>query len=121
MTIGYTPTSMNELYGRNVCNTGYNVFINPKYAFGSIYETKVQKALKVDKQGLKIYTKSMGIGQDVHPKKAWKFLKKQNKFYQDMVSRMYLWQAMVAKGNITEETIDEVLDYVNKHSHELGE
>ena len=103
----------------NYLNTGYQVTLVPKFAFGSVYHKKVQKALMVNKEGMKIFTKSMGIGQDVNPRKAWKYLMKQTDFYKDMVSRIYAWQALVARGHINEDNLDDTLDFFNKENAKL--
>jgi hypothetical protein len=104
----------------NFSLNGYDIFLNPIYAFGNIYQTKVQNALLVDKKGLKIYTKMHGIGNDKNVKEAWKYLKKQTKYYQYMVIRMMKWQAGLAEGIITPDNFEMMINTFMEENNKSG-
>ena len=87
--------------------TQYNIKHNPKYVFGSVFiNSKVRKALLVDKKGLKLFAKMMSK----NPRSAFNFLQKQSEHYKEMIGRIMTWHALLGSNNITEENIDETLN-----------
>lgn len=95
----------------------YNIKHNPKYVFGSVFlNPKVQKALLVDKKGLKLFAKMMSK----KPRSAFNFIHKQSEYYKHMLCRILGWQGLLAREYVDKENMDVVLnDFINLNERKM--